>query len=222
MYSKKEEFTDTIQFLIGERIESLEASSYDTIDELAHIFQTKNDKLKWKSLPFLNIYYTLKTKIEELTSKKNISPTTNINKALTKAQKNELMIFLKENQIKLPEFERTSPFENLVYLFPIPAIIGTMLVCTYYITKHDYSGWIYLFGIVGMSLSLLLVLATIPLRNRFKEDSLVDYAKMVYTLKYKSYVKTPNTKTQLIQFLTDVAELEFGKRFTTTETIPEN
>jgi len=222
MYSKKEEFTNTIQFLIGERIEDLEASSYSNIEELALLFQTKNDKLSWNSLHFLNIYYTLKSKIEELISEKNIKSTTNINKILSKTQKHELVDYLNTQHIKTPEFERPSPLKNLVYIFPVPAILGTMLICTYYITKYDYSGWVYLFGLVGVVMSILLFVLTIPLRNTFKEDRLVEYAKLIYTIKHKVHVKTPNTHSQLVLFLTNELEVEFGKRFSPTETIPEN
>lgn len=222
MYSKKEDFTNTIQFLIGERIENLEASSYSTVEELAEQFQVRNDKLQWKALHFLNIYYVLKEKVESLTSVKKVQSTVNINKVLNKSQKAELMSYLKENDIKPPELERPSPFESLVYLFPVPAILGTMLVCTYYITKHDYSGWIYLLGLVGLVLSVLLVVGTAPLKNRFKENSLVDYAKLTYTIKHKAYCDKPNTKAQLIEFLTDELEVTYGKRFSPTEIIPEN
>jgi len=222
MYSKKEEFTNTIQFLIGERIEDLEASSYSNIEELTQLFQIKNDKLSWKSLHFLNIYYLLKSKIEELISEKNIKSTTNINKVLGKTQKIELVDYLNTKHIKPPEFERLSPLDNLVYIFPLPAILGTMLICTYYITKYDYSGWIYLFGLVGLGMSMLLLVLTVPFKNRFKEDSLVEYAKLTYTIKHKKYVNTPNTHAQLVLFLTDELEVQFGKRFSPTETIPEN
>jgi len=222
MHSKKDEFTNTIQFLIGQRIEDLEASSYSNIDELAQLFQIKNDKLSWKPLHFLNIYYSLKLKIEELSSEENIKSTTNINKVLSKTQQHELVDYLNKQQIKVPEFERSSPLENLVYIFPVPAILGTMLICTYYITKYDYSGWVYLFGLVGIVMSVLLLVLTIPLRNRFKEDRLVEYAKLIYTIKHKVFVETPNTHAQLILFLTDELEVEFEKRFSPTETIPEN
>lgn len=222
MDSRKEEFTNTIQFLIGERIENLEANSYSTIEELSQLFQAKSDSLNWKSLHFLNIYYTLKSKIEGLTSKENIRSTTNINKALTKIQKSEFINYLNENEIKPPEFERPATLEKLVYLFPVPAVLGTMLVCTYYITKHDYSGWIYLLGLVGVTVSVLLIVLTAPLKNRFKTDNLLDYAKLTYTIKHKVYCKQPNTKAQLIEFLTDELEVEYGKRFSSTETIPEN
>jgi VIT1/CCC1 family predicted Fe2+/Mn2+ transporter len=222
MYSKKEDFTNTIQFLIGERIESLEANSYSTIEELAKLFQDRNDKLQWKALSFLNIFYIIKSKVESLTSAKDLKSTANINKLLSKTQKTELIAYLKENEIKPPEFERAAPFETLVYLFPVPAILGTMLVCTYYITKHDYSGWIYLFGLVGLALSILLLIGTAPLKTKFKEDNLVDYAKLTYTVKHKVYCQNPNTKEQLIQFLTDELEVAYGKRFMPTEMIPEN
>jgi hypothetical protein len=222
MYSKKEDFTNTIQFLIGERIESLEANSYSTIEELAKLFQDRNDKLKWKALSFLNIFYLIKSKVERLTSTENLKSSANINKLLSKSQKMELMAYLKENKIKPPELERPAPFENLIYLFPIPSILGTMLVCTYYITKHDYSGWIYLLGLIGLALSMLLLIGTAPLKNRFKEDNLVDYAKLTYTIKHKVYCQNPNTKEQLIQFLTDELEVAYGKRFLPTEMIPEN
>jgi len=222
MYSKKEEFTNTIQFLIGERIEDLEASSYSNIEELAQLFQIKNDKLSWKSLHFLNIYYLLKSKIEELVPEGNIKSTTNINKVLSKTQKHELVDYLNNQHIKTPEFERSSPLEKLVYIFPVPAILGTMLICTYYITKYDYSGWVYLFGLVGIGMSVLLLALTVPFRNKFKEDRLVEYAKLIYTIKHKVHVKTPNTRAQLVLFLTNELEVTFGKRFSLTETIPEN
>ena len=222
MYSKKEEFTNTIQFLIGVRIENLEASSYKTIEDLAKLFQAKNDKVGWKALPFLNIYYTLKSKIEDLTSTENIRSTVDVNKLLSKTQKLELIAYLTKNEIKVPEFERPSKLETLVYLFPVPAILGTLLVCTFFITKHGYSGWIYLFGLIGLVVSILLLVATAPLRTKFKEDTLVEFAKLTYTIKYKTYVDTPHNSEQLIRFLTDEFEVEYGKRFLLNEIIPEN
>lgn len=222
MYSKKEDFTNTIQFLIGERIEDLEASSYVNVEELATLFQERSDKLAWKSLHFLPIYNLLKSKVESLTGQTEIKSTLDLNKALNKSQTTELVAYLNENSIKVPEFERPSPLESVVYIFPVPAILGTMLVCTYYITKHDYSGWIYLSGIVGVVLSVLFIKLTAPFKTNFKEDSLVEYAKLIYTLKHKDYVGSPNTRGQLIDFLTNELEVAYGKRFSPTEVIPEN
>lgn len=222
MYSKKEEFTNTIQFLIGERIEDLESSSYTTIEELSELFQAKSNKTSWKSLHFLVIFYKLKSKIEELTSTKSILSSTDLNLVLNKAQKDELVDFMKVNQIRPPEFERPPMIERIVFLFPVPAILGTMLICTYYITKYDYSGWLYLLGLVGVVLSALLIILTAPFRNKFKSSTLVDYAKLTYTIGHKKHVETSNSKAQLLQFLTDELENEFGKRLTPTETIPEN
>ncbi len=222
MYSKKEEFTNTIQFLIGERIENLEASSYKTIEDLANLFQVKNDKVGWKSLHFLNIYYKIKSKVEDLTSIENIGSTADLNTLLSKTQRLELIEYLNENKIKVPEFERPATLERLVYLFPVFAVMGTMLVCTYFITKHDYSGWIYSFGLIGLALSALFLVTTASLRTKFKEATLVEFAKLTYTIKYKSYAGTPHTTEQLIRFLTDEFEVEYGTRFSLQEIIPEN
>ena len=221
MDSKKEEFTNTIQFLIGQRIENLEAKSYNTVKELATLLQTENDKKNWKPLHFLSIFYKIKEKIEQLTSNK-VKSTTNINQLLNKTQKEELSKYLIESNIKTTELMRPSTLNTIVFLFPVPAIMGTMLICTYFITKHDYSGWIYLSGLVGIALSLTLFLVTAPLRTHFKEDYLVDYAKLTYTIKQKDYCKIPNTTVQLIQFITDELEVVFGQRFSETESIPEN
>ena len=222
MYSKKEEFTNTIQFIIGERIENLEASSYNNIEDLAALFQAKSDKTHWKSMHYFPIYYILKTKVQELLGKENVLASINLNAELNQSQKIELMNHLKDNKIKVPELTRPALLEKLIYLFPLAAVMGTLLICTYYITKYDITGWIYLFGLLGLILSVLLIVLTKPLRNQLKENSLIEFAKLTYAIKHKDHVKNANTKKQLIDFLTNEVEVAFGKRFTPTETIPEN
>ena len=57
-----------------------------------------------------------------------------------------------------------------------------------------------LIGFVGLVLSILLLMGAVPKKTKFKENNLVDYAKLTYTIKYKVYCQNSNTKKQFIQF----------------------
>ena len=221
MYSKKDDFTNTIQFIIGVRQESLESKSYQTINDLAEIIQHRNDEQKWKPLHFLNTYYLIKNKVEDLISSP-IKSSSNLNEILSKSQRFELMSYLKENNIKPTELTRPKTINQIVFMLPPALIMGALLISTYLITAKDFTGWIYLSGLVAIVISVGLMMLTTKLKTKFIEDNLVEYAKLTYTTRHKSLVDIKNTKAQLIQFLTDEVENEFGKKLSPTDIIPES
>ena len=220
MFSKKEEFTNIIQYKIGERIDDLKSTDYDSIDDLANLFERKNDAFNWKTLHFLNIYYVLKENIETLTSQ-SINSETDLNALLNKKQKKEVIELLKRKDIKPIELSRPSLINKVVFLFPIISILGAMLMSTYLITAKDYSGWIYLSGLLGIVLSLGLFKITSNLKTQFSPNTLLDFAKSTYVIRYKKLSQTPNTKEQLLNFLLEELELVYHKKYSSTESIPE-
>lgn len=221
MFSKKEEFTNSIQFKIGERIEDLKPSDYGTIEELGDLFQQKNDEFNWKTLHFLSLYYPIKEKIEAITTKE-IHSETDLNSLLNGKEKEELIEFLKSQKIDPIEMSRPKIVNQIVFLFPVLGILGSMLISTYLITAKDYSGWIYLSGLIGIILSLGLFKITEKLKVQFKPNTLLGYVKSTYVVRYKTISRKPHTRQQLIQFLLDELEMIYDKRFDATETIPEN
>lgn len=220
MFSKKEDFTNIIQFKIGERIDDLQSKDYDCIDDLANLFQKKNDEFNWKPLHFLNTYYFIKAQVEKLTSK-SISSETDLNDILDGKQKKELLVILKNNNILPIEMARPKFINQIVFLFPVAAIMGSMLISTYLITAKDYSGWVYLSGLIGILLSIGLFKITSKAKKQFKPSSLLEYVKSTYVIRHKTLSKASNTKEQLIMFLLDELELVYKKKFSSTESIPE-
>jgi len=221
MFSKKEDFTNNIQYKIGLRIDDLKPSDFKSIDDLSKMFQAKNNESTWKPLHFLNVYYFFKTIIENIT-KQNIYSNTNLNDCLNKSQQKEFIDLLEKNNIKPIEFSRPQTINKIVFLFPIITIMGSLLLSTYLITAKDFSGWIYLSGLIGLILSAVLFKITAHLKTKFNPETLLNYAKSTYVVRHKSLVKNKYTSQQLSDFMLNELCLEYKKEFSSSDSIPEN
>lgn len=221
MFSKKEDFTNTIQFEIGIRFDDLNAFSYKTINDLAELFINKDKKAKWKSLNFLNLYYQAKQFLEEKTNK-TINSDTNLNDVLNKTSKQEFISLLNENQIKPIEFFRPNGLDNILGWFPLFGILGPMLISTYLVTKLDMTGWWYLSGLVGVGIWLLLIVLTKGLKKRFNPSTFLDYIKSTYVIRYKTLSKVKLNEDLVKQFIKDELYKTYHINFSDEQEIPLN
>ncbi len=219
MFSKKEDFTNTIQYKIGLRFDDLHAESYNSINDLADIFINKDAKAKWKSLNFLNLYYQAKAFLEKETNQ-TINSNTNLNDLLSKNQKQAFISFLNQNQIKPIEFLRPDGMNNLLAWFPVFGILAPMLVSTYLVTKLDITGWVYLSGLVGVGIWLILINLTKPLKTKFNPPTFLDYIKSTYVIRYKTLSQTDINPELVKQFINDELQLVYNKSFLFEENIP--
>jgi hypothetical protein len=221
MFSKKEDFTNTIQYKIGIRFDDLHENSYNTVDELAQLFINKDKSAKWKSLNFLNLYYQAKHFIEDKTNK-TINTNTNLNDVLDRTTKQQFIDFLIENNIKPIEFFRPNGINNILAWFPVFGILGPMLISTYLVTKLDMSGWWYLSGLVGIGIWLFLIVSTRGTRKKFNPNSLLDYIKSTYVIRYKTLSQVDLNKDLVRQFIKDELKTIYKIDFSDNQKIPLN
>lgn len=221
MFSKKEDFTNTIQYKIGIRFDDLNAGSYKSVNDLAQLFINKDKSVKWKSLNYLDLYYKAKDFLEKTTHKK-INSETNLNDLLDKTSKQQFVEFLKSNQIKPIEFFRPNTLNNILTWFPIVGILGPMLIATYLVTKHELTGWWYLKGLAGLIIWLLLIFVTKSTRTRFNPATFLDYIKSTYVIRYKTLSNVPLNEGLVKQFIKDELYKTYQKDFNDEEEIPEN
>jgi hypothetical protein len=221
MFSKKEDFTNTIQYKIGIRFDDLYENSYNTVNELAQLFINKDKSAKWKSLNYLNLYYKAKHFIEENTNK-TINTDTNLNNVLNKKTKKLFIDFLYENKIKPIELFRPNGINNILAWFPVFGILGPMLISTYLVTKLDMTGWWYLSGLVGVGIWLFLIVLTKSTRNKFNPDTLLDYIKSTYVIRYKTLSKVDLNEDLVRQFIKDELKTIYQANFSDVQKIPLN
>jgi len=221
MFSKKENFTNNIQYKIGLRIDDLKPSDFNSVDDLCDMFQAKNNESIWKPLHFLNVFYLFINTIENITNQ-TIQANTNLNACLNKSQQKEFINALKKNDIKPIEFSRPKTIKQIVFLFPSIAIIGSLLISTYLITAKDYSGWVYLSGLIGLILSAVLFKITAHLKTKFSPETVLEYAKSTYVIRHKTLVKNEHTPKQLKDFVLSELCLTYKKEFSSSDSIPEN
>jgi len=221
MFSKKEDFTNSIQYKIGIRFDDLHAESYKSVDDLAELFINKDKSAKWKSLKFLNFYYQSNDFLEKLTHKK-ITSDSNLNDVLDKNSKLKFIDFIKQNNIQPIEFSRPNGLNNIIGWFPIFGILGPMLVSTYLVTKLDMSGWWYLSGLVGVLIWLFIIQITKNLKNKFAPENFLDYIKSTYVIRYKTLSKTAVNNDFVKQFIKDELKSFFQTDFDDNQEIPLN
>ena len=221
MFSKKEDFTNSIQSKIGLRIEDLSSKDYNSIQDLAQLFEAKNKDSNWKPLHFLNTLSLMKKSLESITEQ-SIDSQTNLNTTLNKSQKQEFLNALQSNNIKPIELSRPKTIHQFVFIFPALSIMGSMLLSTYLITAKDYSGWVYLSGLVSIILSLGLFKLTAGLKVYFKPDTLFEYAKSTYVVRHKQLIKNEITTSLITDFLLEELQHFYKKDFSKTDSIPEN
>ncbi len=221
MFSKKEDFTNTIQYKIGLRFDDLHAESYQSINDLADIFINKDTKAKWKSLNFLNLYYQAKEFLEKETNQ-TINSTTNLNELLNKEQKQAFISFLNHNQIKPIEFLRPDGINNMIAWFTIFGILVPMLLSTYLVTKLDITGWVYLSGLVGIVIWLIIINLTKPLKTKFNPPTFLDYIKSTYVIRYKTLNQNSLNPQLVKQFINNELQLIYNKSFNFEEKIPND
>lgn len=221
MFSKKEEFTNNIQYSVGQRIEDLTSKSYSTLNELADLFIQENKNSKWKSLNFLHSYYAIK-EIAEKMSGKAVNADTDLNDLFDIKQKKEFVEALKAINISPIAFSRPPVLNKIVYLYPVVSILGTMLFSTYLIVGKDMTGWVYLSGLFGLISSWALFKVTAPTTWHFRPATLLEYAKSTYVVRYQSLSQKEFTKSQLTDFLIDGAKKVYQTTFETEQVIPEN
>ena len=221
MFSKKIDFTDDIQYKLGERIEDLKPEDYRTANNLVEFFEIINQKSKWKYLHFLNTYYLIKQKIEDITKHK-VNSNSNLNNILNHTQKDELETLLLQNNIKPIERKRPDSIHNLIFLLLPVLVLAPMLISTYLITAKGYTGWIYLSGLVGLIISVIFIKLTKGLKKQMSPKSLLEYAKSTYVVRHKTLINKAHTKAQLTQFICDELEVVFNTKFEGDTIIPDN
>jgi hypothetical protein len=221
MFSKKDDFTNDIQYKLGERIDGLDSTSYSTINDLCEIFEQQNNTQPWNGLSFLNYYFQLK-KIVETKLSESVDSTFDLNSKLTKQQKEELLIELNKLEIKPIELSRSPKINLFISLFTLASILGTMLISTLLITVKGYSGWTYLSGLIGLVLSVLLFKLTAKSKHNFLSGNILQYAKSTYVIRHKTLSKTTHQREDLIAFINEELNIVFGKTFKVDELIPEN
>ena len=221
MFSKKEDFTNTIQYKIGIRFDDLHADSYKNVNELAQLFINKDKSAKWKSLNFLTLYYKAKVFLEDITNKK-INSETNLNEILDKTSKHQFIDFLIDNKTKPIELFRPQGLNNGLAWFPLFGILGPMLVSTYLVTKLDMTGWWYLSGLVGLGIWILLIVSTKGSRTKFNPDTFLDYIKSTYVIRYKILSSNDFNEDLVKQFIKDELKAVYQVDFTDNQDIPLN
>ena len=80
-----------------------------------------------------------------------INSENDLNKLLNTKQQKEI---LKDHGVQPIESSRPKFINQIVFLFPALALLGSFLFSTYLITTKDYSDWVYLSGLMGIILSL--------------------------------------------------------------------
>jgi len=221
MFSKKEDFTNTIQYKLGIRFDDLTSKSYQNINELADFFIEKNKTSKWKTLNFLQTYYHHKSFLEEETNQ-TLNSNTNLNQILNKHQKTNYFEFLKQHKISPIELSRPNYINTLIIWFPIIGVLGVMLISTYLITKKDWSGWTYLSGLVGIIIWLLIIHLSKPLKTKFNPELFLDYIKSTYVIRYKELSKKELSPQLVKQFIQDELLQLYNKTFSFEENIPND
>ncbi|MGV6862154.1 MAG: hypothetical protein ACWA41_10300 [Putridiphycobacter sp.] len=221
MFSKKEEFTNSIQFRIGIRHDDLTTNSYTTINDLCDFFIQKNNESNWKTLPFLNLFFETEQYLkEELNQDVNFD--FNLNDKLDGNQKKAFLDFIESKNIKPIEQSRTNGLNNIIAWFPVFGILGPMLISTYLVTAKDITGWIYLSGLAGLMIWLALIKTTQLSRKRFNPEHLLDYIKSTYTIRYKTLSQNEVNPELVKQFISKELSAIYGKTFDYSEEIPTN
>lgn len=218
MFSKKEDFINEIQFKIGDRFYDTESVDLNSPADFIDLFKKRNDKNTWKGLNFLPIYYSLKSRLNTLGFK---DTTSNFDlNSLNKSQKTDLLDFIKKEIGQPLLLKRPSIINLFVYLFPLFGILGSMLISTYLITVKDYSGWIYVSGLIGFGLSYFFFESTKTLRTVFSPSTILDYSKSFYVVNHKQ-LKNDYELKMLESFILEELELLYGKSFQLNDKLPD-
>jgi hypothetical protein len=212
MFTKKEEFTNTIQFKVGLRFDDLSAASYQNINELTEIFMKKDLLNKWKTLPFFNFYYDAKQYLENLLNTP-IDSEFNIEKRLNSEQKQNFITYITNKNIKPIVFFRPQGLVKLITFFPVIGILVPMLISTYLITAKDFSGWTYLSGLFGLIIWLLLISLTKGLKTHIYPEHFLDYLKSTYVIRYRTLSQEITDVEMVKKFIQEELAKIYGKEF---------
>jgi len=221
MFSKKIDFTDSIQYKLGERFDDLKESDYKTANDLVKLFDAKNKESKWKNLHFLNLYYFMKDGLESITGSK-LHSYSNLNDILNADQKIEFEILIKSKGIEPISKSRPSGIRSILFLLPAILILAPLLLSTYFITAKDFSGWLYLSALFGAIITFGFIFITKGLKKQFSPNTLLDYAKSTFVVRYKTLSQHKHSTQQLENFILDELNIEFDKSFEINSIIPDN
>lgn len=218
MYSKKEIFLDQLQFELGDRWPELDYSSISTINELTDFVLDRQVVSHWPFLSFLTFYTHAATFIEQ---EKKIAVSSNYDlNNLSKSEKIKFIQFIEASFGKPLVFRRPKKLVKFIFIFPILVILLPMLISTYLITTLNYSGLLYLSGLIGLLLTVGLFKITEPFKNRFSPSSLLEYSKSLFVINNLKQVEAPSREV-LIGFLCQSAKSSFQSDFKAETIIPE-
>jgi len=209
MLSKKEVFLNDLQFKIGDRTSNTDLA-FETAEDLSKFFISRHEKANWPFLNFLPVYFRIKQQLETIIGKP-VGSDFDLN-LLTSLEKVELNQFLSQ-EFKHPlALQRPKFIHTIIFIFPLFAVLGSLLVSTYLITALDYSGWTYLSALIGFILSFLLIQGSKGLKNRFSPSTLLEYCKSLFVI-HNQTINTSPTSDLVERFILDQAEISFNKRF---------
>ncbi|MFD1552743.1 hypothetical protein DNU06_08745 [Putridiphycobacter roseus] len=213
---QKEDFLNQLQFKIGDRWENLKPETINNVQDLKTYIIDRNARASWPFLHFLPFYFALRKQVSKMINQP-VSGNYNLNQ-LSKSQRQALNNFISEEYAKPLTMSRPKTLHQIVFLFPLVTVLGSLLISTYLITGLDYSGLWYFSALIGLILSLLLFEKSKKFKNQFKPARILDYAKSFLVVNHQQY-PTGYEESQLETFLLEELTEFYQKEFTPTATI---
>ena len=215
MFDRKEDFLNGLRFKIGDRSSEFDIR-VNSAKDLVEFYSLRHQKSLWPFLNFLPVYFKLKTHLEGLIGS-DVTTDFNLN-SLISSDKAELDNFLGKEFGHHLEKKRPKSIELFVFIFPVFAILGALLVSTYLITVKEYSGWTYVSGLAGFLISLGLFRFTTGLKTKYHPETLVEFAKAFYVVHHQQ-ITIEVTQQQIETFVLDELETYFKRPFDLEEEI---